>query len=85
MLAVTAATVYAVHAQTGTASSGGDLCTVATRPVPLRDLPEGSGVALSRRTPGLLWSHNDSGPPMLIALDASGAVKGRVTVAGARV
>lgn len=74
-----------VGAQTGTSGSGGDLCTVATRLTPMRDLPEASGVALSRRTPTLLWSHNDSGQPLIVALDASGVVKGRVQVAGARV
>ena len=72
-------------AQRGTAATGASVCTVAAGVRPVRELREGSGVALSRRTPGLLWSHNDSGPPMLIALDASGAAKGRVTVAGARV
>ena len=72
-------------AQRGTAATGASVCTVAAGVRPVRELTEGSGVALSRRTPELLWSHNDSGPPLLIAFDASGAVKGRVTVAGARV
>jgi hypothetical protein len=51
--------------------------------VPLPEIPEASGVALSRRTPGLLWTHKDQGAPKLYALDASGAIKGRVTVTGA--
>ena len=83
-LALAAAGSSAFAAQRRTAGAGADLCTVAAGVAPVRELAEGSGVALSRRTPGLLWSHNDSGPPMLIAFDASGAVKGRVTVAGAR-
>jgi hypothetical protein len=48
----------------------------------LPDVSEASGVAVSRRTPGLLWTHKDQGTPVLFALDESGAVKGRVTVAG---
>ena len=54
-------------------------CRVLQGPVSLPDLPEASGLALSRRTPGLVWAHNDSGfEPILFALDASGAVRGRV-------
>ena len=51
----------------------------------LPGLPEASGLAVSRRTPGRLWSHNDSGEPILFALDAQGAVTGRVRVSGAGV
>jgi len=54
---------------------------VVTGPAMLPDLPESSGLAVSRRTPGILWSHNDSGhESVLIALDAAGAVHGRVRV-----
>ena len=49
------------------------------------DLPEGSGLAASRRTPGRFWSHNDSGVAVLVALDATGKVAGRVQVTGASV
>lgn len=62
-----------------------DMCTPAGRLSSLPALPEASGVAHSRRSPGLLWSHNDSGEPIVVALDAAGVVKGRVRVAGARV
>lgn len=51
----------------------------------VQDLPEASGVAASRRTPGVLWSHNDSGQPILVALTTDGAVRGRVRVTGAQV
>jgi hypothetical protein len=45
------------------------------------DLPEGSGLAVSRLHPGILWSHNDSGnEPILFALDEAGAVRGRIRV-----
>jgi hypothetical protein len=50
--------------------------------VRIPDLREGSGVAVSRRSPGRLWAHNDSGEPVLVALDARGAVTGRVRIAG---
>ena len=49
------------------------------------DLPEASGLALSRRTPGQLWAHNDSGEPIVIALDGKGRVAGRVRISGASV
>jgi hypothetical protein len=38
----------------------------------VQDLPEASGVAASRRTPGVLWSHNDAGQPTLVALTTDG-------------
>jgi hypothetical protein len=47
----------------------------------LRELPEASGLAISRRHPGIIWSHNDSGHRSeLFALDATGAVRARVRV-----
>jgi hypothetical protein len=49
------------------------------------ELPEGSGLAASRRTPGRFWSHNDSGDPVLFALDSDGRIVGRLTISGAAV
>ena len=49
------------------------------------ELPEGSGLAASRRTPGRFWSHNDSGDPVVFSLDGSGRVTGRLALAGASV
>jgi hypothetical protein len=60
-------------------------CRQASLPASLPSLPEASGVAASRRTPGLLWSMNDSGEPVVTALNDQGEVKGRVRVAGATV
>jgi len=58
-------------------------CLVANGPTDLPDLPETSGLAVSRRTPGLLWSHNDSGnESILFAIDAAGRVEGRVRLDG---
>lgn len=44
---------------------------------------EASGLAVSRRNPGLLWTHNDSGgEPVLFALGLDGALRGSVRLAG---
>ena len=59
-------------------------CQASGPLVRISDLPEASGVALSRRTPGRLWAHNDSGG-VLVALDTRGSVTGRVTVSGMKV
>ena len=49
-------------------------------------LPEVSGVAVSRRHPGILWMHNDSGDqPVISAVRLSGEVVARFDVRGARV
>lgn len=43
-----------------------------------RSLRETSGVARSRRHPGILWTHNDSGHgPHIYAVDLTGAILGR--------
>ena len=56
-------------------------CVVAAGPVVLPAIPEASGLAVSRRTPGVLWSHNDSGNAAeLFALNRAGAMLGRVRV-----
>ena len=56
-------------------------CSVAGGPVMIPELIESSGLAVSRRTPGLLWSHNDSGSAaILFALDTSGSIRARVRV-----
>lgn len=49
------------------------------------EVGESSGVAASRRTPGVFWTHNDSGDPDLFAVDARGALRGKVRVQGATV
>jgi hypothetical protein len=60
-------------------------CKPSAALVRVAELPEGSGLAASRRTPGRFWSHNDSGDPVLFALDGAGQVTARVRVAGATV
>jgi hypothetical protein len=51
----------------------------------LGKLPEASGLAMSHRSPNLLWSMNDSDDPTVIALSATGEIKGQVRVTGAAV
>ena len=51
----------------------------------LGDLPEASGLAFSRRSPGLLWSMNDSGNATVVALGTSGELRGRIRVMGANI
>ena len=54
-------------------------CMVTAGPTKMLDIPEASGLAISRRSPGVMWSHNDSGnAEVLFALDAIGHVRGRV-------
>ena len=55
------------------------------RVTPLVGVGEASGVAVSRRTPGILWSHNDSGRASLFAFDNAGNAKGRVELTGVTV
>jgi hypothetical protein len=56
-------------------------CVRITGPVMLPEIPESSGLAVSRRDSRLLWSHNDSGnDTILFALDADGTVRARVRV-----
>jgi hypothetical protein len=71
--------------QQQTPSSNASNCRAVGELVRLDDLPEASGVAASRRTPGIFWAHNDSGDPVIFALDLQGAIKSRVRVSGASV
>jgi hypothetical protein len=67
------------------AAQHGQQCSAAATLVKVPQLSEGSGLALSRRVPGRLWTHNDSGQPALVALDSRGAVTGQLRVSGAKV
>lgn len=60
-------------------------CTVDAAEIGLpQDLAEISGLAASRKHAGVFWAHGDSGgDPVVFAVDATGALRGRVTVAGA--
>lgn len=50
-----------------------------------RRISESSGVAASRRLPGVLWTQNDSGnPPFVFATDTAGRTLGTFELDGAR-
>ena len=56
-------------------------CTTIGETAMLRDVPEASGLAVSRRHAGVFWTHNDSGnETVLFAVDAMGHARGRVRV-----
>lgn len=56
-------------------------CTVSRALTPLPAVMESSGLAVSRRQRGVLWTHNDSGSAaVLFALDTSGRILGQVRV-----
>jgi hypothetical protein len=82
---LTALTALAASIAAGQHPSNAANCRVPGETVELRDLPEASGVAASRRTPGVFWAINDSGNPVIFALDGHGAVRGRVRVTGGSV
>jgi hypothetical protein len=60
-------------------------CTIDGSLVQLEKVPEASGVAFSGRTPGVVWTHNDSKKPVVWALSDKGAVLGSVHVTGAEI
>lgn len=62
-----------------------ETCRAVTALIRLPGLNEASGIAVSRRVPGRLWTHNDSGKPIIVALDQSGTITGRVAITGATV
>jgi hypothetical protein len=75
-----------------------DAADAASTPLPLgpaqavqlatledRRIDESSGLVASRRNPGLLWTHNDSGDlPLVYALDRAGRSRGTWRVEGAQ-
>ena len=60
-------------------------CRPSGAVIKVNELAEASGIAASRRTPGVLWALNDTGDPVIYALDAKGEVTGHVRVTGAQV
>jgi hypothetical protein len=60
-------------------------CQVSGQVRHLAELGEASGLAASKRTRSVLWSHNDSADSTLYAIGTDGSVAGRVRVAGASV
>jgi hypothetical protein len=60
-------------------------CDTKTHLQMLGPLREASGLTLSRRTPGVLWSMDDSDDPVVVPLSTSGAPMGHVRITGASV
>jgi len=60
-------------------------CAIDGSVVQLQKVPEASGVAFSGRTPGVVWTHNDSKKPIVWARSDKGAVIGSVHVTGAEI
>lgn len=65
-------------------SATNETCKASGALMRLADLPEASGLAVSRAS-GRFWAHNDSGAPILFALDENGKTSARVTVEGAAI
>ena len=84
-IVVAGAIVFTLPSLHGIAQESASTCKATAAPVAVPELPEGSGLAASRRTPGRFWSHNDSGDPVLFALDGDGRVTGRLQLSGAAV
>jgi hypothetical protein len=80
------AVVALLHGEsTAAANAQAVICQQPTgKLAPLQHSPEASGAAISRRTPGVIWTHNDSGEPVIDALDSTGKFRARVRVTGAR-
>src|SRR5688500_2734693 len=59
------------------------VCSAGSLVARLAEVHEASGLALSRRHTGVLWTHNDSGRAMLYAVGVDGQLRARVAVTGA--
>jgi hypothetical protein len=60
-------------------------CSGATVIARLPNVPEASGLAASRTQSGVMWTHNDSGRPIVFALGVDASVHTGVEVTGAEV
>lgn len=66
--------------------AGEEQCRTLQQPTELpAEIRESSGVAVSRRHPGVFWTHNDSGnEPEIFAINSAGKLLAQVRVTGAR-
>ena len=85
LLAVIGLVVSSSSSATVSAQNDAAQCRPVGPLVQVPGLSEASGLAVSRRTPGRLWTHNDSGEPVVVSVDARGSVTGRVRLTGAAV
>jgi hypothetical protein len=84
-MAVTALLALSTYAAASQPAAAALQCRTTAAMARLPGLAESSGLAVSRRVPGRLWTHNDSGEPILFALDARGTITSRLRLAGAGV
>lgn len=67
-------------------AAGGALCRADASGVALpAEVHEASGITPGRRDSRVLWTHNDSGEPVLVGVGIDGRALGRVRVTGATV
>jgi hypothetical protein len=79
------AIVVATLASSATAQQTAPVSAERTGALGAAGITESSGVAVSRRFPGVLWTHNDSGDgPFLYAIDRNGRLIAKYRVSGAR-
>ena len=67
-----AAAALVIFQPLSAAQNGLGPCTISSGPTRLQGIAEASGLTLSRKAPGLLWSHNDSGAPVVFGIDRAG-------------
>jgi hypothetical protein len=83
--------IMAVYATTGDSRHGAEVqaapveCRDAVMIATLRELPEASGLAASKRNQNLFWSHNDSADAVVYGVAADGAIAARVRLTGATI
>jgi hypothetical protein len=76
--------LLAFYVRAHVTSSGAALpCQLEGTLVRTAALPEASGIAAGRTSAARLWAINDSGPPVLFALDVHGAIAGQLEITGA--
>ena len=75
----------AAPAAANSQTSRESVCTPASGPLALADLAEASGIAIGAAPASRLWMHNDSGQPVLFAIEPTGKPAGRITLSGANV
>ncbi len=70
-----------VNARSVNTASCSEGATLARLP----DVNEASGLVVSRRNAGILWTHNDSGAPILYTVGIDGNLRARVQVQGVQI
>lgn len=85
IVAATLLSRIAAPAAANSQASNESVCTPTSGPMALADLAEASGIAIGTAPASRLWMHNDSGQPVLFAVDPAGKPAGQITLSGASV